>query len=481
MVTLDDMLAAALGDDAPDQPDRAVGLADTVRYITGLPLIRKHRRLDEGWSFLCPVPTCQRWRAQYGTAGQCRTGWYRHCAEPDHDPHFSPSWPADVPYEPVTQPIAWPGDGTDVDALHELARQGLAVDLAGRPLTTGRCASCPAGDCGQRHQVLSGRTCVRQVPCPKCNATAGQECDRSTPALTVVRYAKHGGASGHEERFAAAVQDEDRRRAAGDLTLPAGWAPELAPTARRNRPARPKMSATLRVAAPSDTNDMWKSLVYDYVRAGLLFWTDRCTVAHILCRDVQTATWSANFITEFYGITADRVTVLGQVDERFDDKLFRRLVYADAMHVLRTASGETPQQHLAWAAGVFYADHARDLLPENLTAAKLAVAAGYCSAGLGLYPEKSTLTVSVGSGAAKLVLRWTEIAAAISSGIDPMLRAEMRTAVAEAETFPRYVREWRRAQDWCEDLAMQAWMAVRPVDLPAYDAETNPDQTRVRP
>jgi hypothetical protein len=48
------------------------------RYETATPLIRHHRLLSQGWSWLCPDPTCQTWRMGYPSEAAAQAAWLEH-------------------------------------------------------------------------------------------------------------------------------------------------------------------------------------------------------------------------------------------------------------------------------------------------------------------------------------------------------------------------------------------------------------------
>lgn len=86
-----ELLVAAAENPAYGRVGRANAAAALARYIAGQPLVRKHRRIGDGWSWLCPVPTCQDWRMGHPTEEGCRDAWLEH-ATVKH-PEIAPSWP----------------------------------------------------------------------------------------------------------------------------------------------------------------------------------------------------------------------------------------------------------------------------------------------------------------------------------------------------------------------------------------------------
>lgn len=477
MSVLDKIVAALAADQAEPAGSTTSAaergrLTDAFRYASGMPLVRKHRDLREGWSFLCPVPTCQKWHAEFQTVGACRTEWFRHCAEPDHDPDFVPSWPPRIPFEQVTQPICFPGAFKDLDALIDLAGRGQAVDRTGRPLTFEACTACPPEPGWVQHKAISGMTCVQQVPCPKCGAGPGVKCDRSTRELSPIDFGRDKMASGHGQRFKAAAAADDWRWDAGDMTMPAEWAPQPAPTKRRYK-AQSGMLVTLTVDVDPATNELWRSLVGDYDRTGRVTRSDSGKCVHISFPSAPKARWSAGMLTTFYDIPESAISITEGVREpRHGASAFTSLVKADAVQVLAGCTDATPDAHLAWAAGVLSADDARNLVHDKLTVDHFADIYSGRSVGNGLSIRnertKFTLETNWGAGKPARVLGWPRIIGVIQGRRSPELLAEMRTALQEAASFPRGTVEYDRAVSWSGDLAMQAWMAVRPDDLAPY-------------
>lgn len=440
---------------------------DFLRYMAGEPLVRKHRRLDMGWSFLCPDPYCMSWRMEYDTAGACRTGWFEHC---DQRPHgFTPAWPAAVPFEQPTQAFCRPRDGIAAEnLLVDLIERGQAVDMVGRKLTIGRCPDCYTG--GQySHRVFGGRTCPGQLQCPKCGVAPGVPCDRSTKELSPIHFGRHHDFSGHGERVRLAHQENQRRAAAGDLRLPAPWREEPAPTARRTAAPVPQMAATLRVKAEWDHNEAWRSMVQEYDRACRFYWTNDATVGNIMFPTMRDAQWAAHLLARYYGINESVMEVVDGVNEYRASRVFSDLVHTDAQEVLASVTAETPEHHLAWAMGVITAGHARYLVTGRITVDQWApIFGGGTGRGISYRQDRKGFMVDSYVTGLKRLLTWPKIFKAIKGQVPPKLEAEMRAALAEEGSLPRQSYEYCVATRWCSDLAMQAWMAVRPKDLPAY-------------
>lgn len=114
----------------------------------------------------------------------------------------------------VYQPVPAPGSARRYD---ELVLSGVLVDMAGNPLVVGKCSVC-----GNEPTVLN-ITCALAVECPSCPAGVGQRCMRPSEH----RMSDQFGSS-HQRRTHAAAAVDDARIAAGDLTVPAPWAPPAA-------------------------------------------------------------------------------------------------------------------------------------------------------------------------------------------------------------------------------------------------------------
>lgn len=446
-----------------------------LRYMAGEPLVRKHRRLDDGWSFLCPDPYCMMWRAGYETAGACRTGWYEHC---DQRPHgFTPSWPAGMPFEHPAQPVCCPRDGIAAEnLLVDLIERGQAVDMAGRKLTSRRCPGCYTGG-GNSHLVFGGRTCPGQVQCPKCGVGPGLPCDRSTNELSPIRFGRHHDFSGHGERVDLARQENRRRAAAGDLRLPAPWRDEPAPTARRTAAPVPQLAATLRIKVPWawGENEAWSSMVFEYQRSCRFYWTCNATVGNMMFPTVEQAKWSAGMLATYYGVPESSMEVVDGVSEYEASRVFGSQVQTDARQVLASVTAETPEHHLAWAMGVITGGHARDLVTGRITVAQWApIFGGGTGEGISYRQDRKGFMVHSYTTGLDRLLTWPKIFKAIKGRVPPKLEAEMCAALAEEGSLPRQSYEHGVATRWCVDLAMQAWLAVRPKDLPAYRENSVP-------
>ena len=457
-----------------------VSCLDTFgRYVAGEPLVRKHRELKTGWSFLCPDPRCQVWRTDFPTPAACRTGWYTHCDERRHD--FTASWPADVPFEQPTQPLLYPDDRiTRENLLADMSRQGLLVDRAGRKLTNDRCEPCfTVGE--HQHRVVSGTTCPGQMPCSKCGAEPGKPCDRTnTPGreLSPITFGRNGMFSGHYERFTAAVADEERRWNEGDLRCPAPWRQTMAATTRRSKPPKSGMKATLRVDTSSDDNPMWRSLVYELMDTGRFRWARVLQRAVIAFPDSRSARLMAGTLTKFYGVPAEAVTVEDSLIDWHEKRLFTDLVKADAEQVMRTFTKDTPKAHLVWATGVLTASHRPFLMWNHLTAKGLAQECGDGNGGACRnYQYTNTrrgfvVHRHVGAQLERVekVAPWADVLAMIQGTVPDAEMAELRAATIENRTFPLYTAERDRCGQWMLDLALQAWMRVRPADMPPFDS-----------
>lgn len=464
--------------DAPVLPSRhdMIGMLSDRKI-----LVRKHHSVRDAWSFLCPQVHCQQWTTGFQTVEACRTGWYKHSAQ-WHDPHYAGVWPDDIACGEAQQPVCFPGHSKEEDVLLDLIRTLDAVDRGGRPLTFGDCEACPRDPKQTQHKALSGRTCVWQVICPKCDARQGVECDRSTNKLARVRWGKDNQASAHEERFEAVKAADEARRAAGDMTLQAAWLPAPAPTARKRKPTA-DMPVTLVVDAPSNHNDMWRSLLWEYNRIGRLNWTNGGNRALISFPSMQLATWSAGFIAEFYGVSSDLIRVDAAPAERPAARsAFAWRVWYDAEQVLATADESTPDEHVAWAAGVLCTQRSASLLPKKLTVDSFVNIAHGGTLGYGCSMtwdcDRSGWRLHRMGTPWKLVkkLRWGQVIQAIQGRTSPVLRklrAEMEAAEAEVALFPHGSVEFNRAMSWSLDVAMEAWLAVRPADLAPFAVLTS--------
>lgn len=70
------------------------------RYAAGTPLVRHMRRLNQQWTWLCPVPDCLEMRDGYATIRACRDAWEAHAAQHEG---FTAAWPAGLPQEEPVQ------------------------------------------------------------------------------------------------------------------------------------------------------------------------------------------------------------------------------------------------------------------------------------------------------------------------------------------------------------------------------------------
>jgi hypothetical protein len=92
------------------RPGRASARATAQRYAAGMPLVRRKRKLDVGWVWVCPVPTCMVMRDGWSTVRDAREAWFLHAA--GHG-GFEPAWPDDVlPPEEVDEYVAQRRIGT---------------------------------------------------------------------------------------------------------------------------------------------------------------------------------------------------------------------------------------------------------------------------------------------------------------------------------------------------------------------------------
>lgn len=451
-------------------------MGDFLRYTAGEPLVRKHRRLDEGWSFLCPDPRCQVWRAGYETAGECRVGWFRHGVERRHD--FELAWPGSVPFEPVYQMIAEP-NGSSESQVADLVRRGVYVDVAGRVLDW---VDCPClaivGDFQVSqvvaHRKITGTTCTVEVECPRCSSPAGRSCDGAFGHFDWM----FGGPSVHHERRELADLDEDFRRAGGDLTLPAPWRPDLAPTARRTPRAAARAAALLHVGARMDTSDLLKALVREMLPVGRLRWNDEersgCMILH---PDVDSARWMSKLLADFYGISKSVMSVepIAATEVVFRSySAVATMTKADAEAVMRDFSGETPLSHLRWAAGVLSGGSASAFLRDKLSPKDFARECSGVTAGSMRYSNELrgfTVEWREGSDRRSRTVTWPSVVSVIDGKVPAGVLREMRVAVDESAGFPLYSREWWRAGDWCHELVMRAWESVRPADLVVCDRD----------
>lgn len=457
--------------------------AGMIRYLNGWPLVRKHRRTDEGWSWLCPVETCQTWQIGYDTPQACRVGWYAHCATPGHDPLFTPAWPADVPCE-VTQLVAHPGGTAHqvMDVMTTLIYHKQAVDREGRALTFDTCLPCVKPD-GASHPIVSGTTCVQQVPCPACGVPAGTSCDRTDRTLPWQFGQTSQMPGAHWLRFDAAAADEAARWAAGDMTLPAAWLPAPAPSRRRRQPkAGPELKATLQVAADlygNEGNELWKWVVYEYRDLGRVLY-NRDGVIGIGFESKDMAAFTANMATTFYGIPTDRVQVLEGAARQLTPA---ELVAADLMQVLRQRTDATPERHLAWAVGAHYVTSAEDFGRGGwLDARKLAskhsthgfTSTGVCLTGDGDHVRIDKFAGPDGSGRTCQKVPWRAIVSTVTASGE--LLDEVRAVIEELAAYPIGSREYRVAREWSRDVAAEVWLACRPSDLAPFDPRASVEQ-----
>ncbi len=446
-------------------------LADFRRYVTGTPLVRLHRAPMPGWSFICPDPYCAVWRTEFKTPGEARTAWFMHCDERQHD--FTPSWPQDVPFDAPTQPICRP-NGFGDNLLIDLIDRGTAVDKAGRPLTHKRCEPCFAagnGSWANQHNIISGLTCPGQMPCSKCGAGPGEICDRSTRELSPINFGRNNGFCGHAERFDAAEMEDFFRDNGGDLRFPAPWRAEIAPTARRSKPPATGMKVTVRVEADTETNPKWQQVAWRTNRSGRLGWTNSRQVAHVAFPDRRSARQFADEVTTTCDVPASAVTVIDSVAEWQERELFADMVMADARNVMRTATATTPLHHIAWVAGVktVHASYLRDNNPLVEAIARDNAMSGGAGDGCWYDNTKKGFTVKDhGPDGGSLSVTWAQVVKMIRGKIPAKLIAEINAALDERGSFPTYSREHRRADQWCTDLERQAWMLVRPEDLPPF-------------
>lgn len=461
------------------------GLARFGRYMAGEPLVRLHRAPMPGWSILCPDPRCEVWQTEFKTTAQARTAWFTHCDERRHD--FTPSWPKDVPFDRPTQPICKPrlyGYSTII----ELIRRRVAVDNAGRLLTYDRCQPCYDASGGMwhgHHLVVSGTTCPGQVECPKCGVRPGDQCDRSTPALSPIDFGRDGGASGHHERFTAAAEADFWLESNEDPRFPAPWRADPAPTSRKSKTPKPGMAATLQVRDNIDKNKRWGTLAIELMSAGRMKWMKHPEHAVIACRDVRAATRLGEQLTKFYGVPASAVTVQdGLTDRRHRDGLFTDLVMADARNVLASVSKDTPEAHLVWAAGVKTAALHAALDWNGISKTELTKADGDGGGGAcQQFSYTKTRRGFVLSRSRRMdeprVASWAAIAAMIRGTWLPAEVAEKTAAVLEERSFPQYTDERDRAHQWLLDVVLSAWMRVRPADLPPFDSRVQAEHVAV--
>lgn len=456
------------------------GLADLFAEFTAkmVPLVRYHRSHGRGWSFLCPDESCQSWQDSFETAQACRAGWFEHC---DTRPHaLAAEWPADVPFEPVYQMVAAPS-GNSGSIWVEMHSRAVVVDMAGRVMQYETCLCL--GVVADRkvdgltpHRTLRGEVCACLVACPTCSRGPGFGCDRTFGHFD---FKQHGPAV-HSARHDAAIAEQDARRAAGDLRVPAPWRPELAPTARKPRKNPKVMTARLRVDVGLDHSDMWKSLVYEFSSIGRLSWVDaRQTSCTILHQDAQSAELMRNLIVAFYGVPAGlvRVELVPADDQLRRGEVSAALTRADAFTVLGRAGHDTPEQHLVWAAGVISGADARCLAAAKLTKVSFAreLEGGTIRGGRGYENNRAGFFVTWGGYLEKDIVRrkvpWSKVIGMIQGRIPSVLLAEMRLALEEVRSFPIYTREWYRALTWCADLGAEAWELRRPDDLVVRDKD----------
>ena len=94
------------------------------------------------------------------------------------------------------------------DALQALLTTGVLVDLAGNPLSPGpQCTTRPGADLGD--------TCPQALVCPTCGPAPSRRCRRPSGYTTPL----------HKSRLNAADKADQDHETAGDVALPARWAP----------------------------------------------------------------------------------------------------------------------------------------------------------------------------------------------------------------------------------------------------------------
>lgn len=448
-------------------------LAAFARYTSGEPLVRHHRAPMHGWSFLCPDPRCGVWQVEFKTTAAARTAWYVHCDERQHE--FTASWPQDVPFDEPTQVICRPRGFGD-NLLVDLIRRGVAVDNAGRLLTHARCEPCYSVENAgimNHHLVISGMTCPGQMPCSKCGAAPGEKCDRSTPDLSPINFGRHNGFCGHYERFDAAQTEDFLREAAGDPRFPAPWRETIAPTARRTKMPTLGMKATLKVHAATETNRKWQQVVFRLRRTGRLSWVKPSEIARIVFPDVRSARKLADELVASCDVPAEDLLIEDSVVDWQAQELYSRVVEADARDLLRTFTHDTPVSHIAWIAGVISvrARYLRDNDPQVARIVQDKNTIGGFGSGYGY--ENTTRGFDAirrrPGDEAKVSVTWSQVVKMIRGKIPAALLAEIRGALAEMDSFPPYSHEHERAEQWCTDVAMQAWVLVRPADLRPFD------------
>lgn len=444
-------------------------LAEFGRYIAGEPLIRHHKAPMYGWSFLCPDPRCGVWQTEFETTAACRTGWLTHCDERPHE--FTPAWPGGVPFDAPTQLVCWPGHITDDNVLIDLIEKGVAVDVAGRKLTRQRCTKCYTYG-HFSHMVVGGRTCPGQIPCTKCGADPGQPCDRSTPDLSPINFGRNGGFGGHTERFQPAADLDQARREAGDLTLPAPWRAEMAPTTRRTAPASKGMRFTVRVEVDSDANPKWQALLRELMETGRFAWQRPLKVGHVACRSARAAQRLADAIATTCGIPESAVTVEDGLASWHTEEVLADLVRAEAYDILYRFTKDTPMAHLVWATGVITVRSAEMLAGGGLAVSDLASACGGGGGASRRYRydggAKGMTIESVQHQGLSVLARWSDVVKMIQGKVPADMLAEIRTAIAEERSFPRTSWERGRADRWLEEIATRAWLLARPADLPPF-------------
>lgn len=93
---------------------RTQAAACATRYLAGEPLVRYHRTLDRGWSYLCPVPACLFWHTGHRSEQVARVQWTVHARR---HPGFVASWPNTAA---VALPASRVAENAQMDLLVEL-------------------------------------------------------------------------------------------------------------------------------------------------------------------------------------------------------------------------------------------------------------------------------------------------------------------------------------------------------------------------
>lgn len=139
----------------------------------------------------------------------------RHIAAAIRDDRYRPRRSRTLMPSTLVQPVTIPDGLTEAEGKKEYARliaEGKLVDGSGAPLRAVDCWLCTVR---RPHQITSGLTCPYEIDCPTCKAGPNKPCMRPS------EHRVWGGL--HDSRTKLALEVDDARAVAGDLTVPALW------------------------------------------------------------------------------------------------------------------------------------------------------------------------------------------------------------------------------------------------------------------